>query len=174
MANKHPSRDECLALLNKYHTPKHVVQHCIEVTKTATRIGKALNDKGFQLDLGLIEASGLIHDIARVEDKHWEVGAKIASDLGYFQEAEIIKVHMFYHSDPNKATIEEIDILCLSDKMVKEDKYVGLDSRMQYVLERFKGNYEALERINASIKDNKFLIERIENQIGVTIDTLML
>ncbi len=173
MANKHPSREECLALLKKYNTPDHVIKHCIMVTETALRIGKALNDRGCNLDLGLIQGAGLIHDIARVEDNHWDIGAEIASDLGYDQEADIIKIHMFYYCDPSQEEIKEKDIICLADRMVKEDQYVGLDDRMQYILEKFKGNQEAVERISERIKDNKAMILRIEKIIGTSIDSLM-
>ena len=173
MANKHPSREECLALLKNYNTPDHVIKHCIKVTDTALKIGQALNEKGCDLDLGLIQGAGLIHDIARVEDKHWEIGAEIVSALGYHQEAEIIKVHMFYNCNPNEIEINETDIICLSDRMVKEDKYVGLENRMQYILDKFKGNQEATERISEKIKDNKAMILRIEQRLGTTIDSLI-
>jgi HD superfamily phosphodiesterase len=173
MANKHPSREECLALLNQHHTPAHVVRHCVKVAETALKIGQALNDKGYELDLGLIQGAGLIHDIARVEDKHWDVGADIASELGYEQEAAIIKVHMHYNCDPDKREITETDIICLADRMVKEDEFVGLDDRMQYVLEKFQGDPEAVERISERIKDNRAFIGRIERIIGTSIDSLM-
>jgi len=173
MADKHPSREECLALLKKYNTPDHVVRHCVMVTDTALKIGKALNENGFDLDLDLIQGAGLIHDIARVEDKHWEIGAEIASGLGYYQEADIIRVHMFYNCDPNQEEINETDIICLSDRMVKEDQYVGLDNRMQYILDKFKGNPEAALRIGERIKDNKAMINRIEKIIGTSIGSLM-
>lgn len=173
MGNKHPNKDECLALLKEYHTPEHVMRHCLKVSETAIKIANALNKNGYHLDIELIQAAGLIHDIARVDENHWDIGAKIANDLGYFQEADIIKQHMFYASDPNKEEIEEIDIVCLSDRMVKENLYVGLDNRMQYILDKFKGNPEAKERIEARIKDNKILIQRIESKIGVSIDSLM-
>lgn len=173
MANKHPTREECLILLKNYQTPDHVIRHCVKVTDTALKIGKALIDKGYDLDLGLIQSAGLIHDIARVEDKHWEIGADIADRLGYHQEAEIIKIHMFYNCNPDRDAINEKDIVCLSDRMVKEDEYVGLENRMQYVLEKFRGNPEAYERISRKMKDNKEMIDKIEKVIGTSIDSLM-
>lgn len=173
MANKHPSREECLALLKEYNTPDHVIRHCIMVAETALKIGKALNERGCSLDLGLIQGAALIHDIARVEDKHWEIGAEIASDLGYDQEADIINIHMFYNCDPSQEEIKEKDIICLADRMVKEDQYVGLDNRMKYILEKFKENHEAVERISERIKDNKAMILKIEKLIGTSIDSLM-
>lgn len=173
MSNKHPSREECLALLKEYHTPDHVIRHCVKVTDTALKIGKALNDKGCGLDLGLIQSAGLIHDIARVEEKHWEIGAAIADGLGYHQEAEIIKIHMFYVSDPDKERITETDIICLADRMVKEDEYVGLEARMQFIIDRLQGNPEAVARISEKILDNLQMIGRIETIIGAPIASLV-
>lgn len=173
MSDKHPSREECFALLKKYNTPAHVIRHCVKVTDTALKIGKALNKIGCHLNLDLIQGAGLIHDIARVHDKHWDIGAEIASGLGYQQEADIIKVHMFYICDPMKEPIKEIDIICLSDRMVKEDRYVGLEARMQYVLDKFKDDQEARERIRERMLDNKAMINKIERLIGTSIDSLM-
>lgn len=173
MTNNHPSREECLALLKNYKTPDHVVRHCIKVAETALKIGSALKENGINLDLGLIQGAGLMHDIARVEDEHWEVGANIACRHGYYREAEIIKIHMFYSCNPNCNEIDETDVICLADRMVKEDEYVGLELRMQYVLEKFKGNPEAVERISERIKENKSMIRRIEKIIGSSIDSLM-
>ncbi len=173
MTQKHPTKEECLALLKEYKTPPHVIRLCVKVTETALIIANALNEKGLKLDLELIQGAGLIHDIARVEDKHWEIGADLAMDLGYLQEAEIIKVHMFYNCNPNEGVINETDIVCLSDRMVKEDEFVGLETRMQYILEKFKGNQEAMERICERIKDNKAMIFNIERIIGTSIESLM-
>ncbi|MBR0596567.1 HD domain-containing protein [Sinanaerobacter chloroacetimidivorans] len=173
MANKHPSREECFRLLEAYHTPGHVIRHCVEVTDTALKIAGALNNHGYHLNLDLLQAAGLIHDIARVEEKHWEVGARIASELGYDQEAEMIRVHMFYNTDIHHDNWKEIDILCLSDRMVKEDQYVGLETRMSYVLEKFKDNPEVFQRLQERIKENREFIRQIEEKIGASIDSLM-
>jgi putative nucleotidyltransferase with HDIG domain len=173
MADKHPSKEECMALLKEYQTPEHVIRHCLKVTETALKIAVALNEKGENLDLELIQGAGLIHDIARVEDKHWEIGADIAYQHGYDKESEIIRVHMHYICDPQKPSLNETDILCLADRMVKEDEYVGLERRMQYILDKFKENSEAVARISERIKDNKALIHRIEKAIGTSIDSLM-
>ncbi|HHU17413.1 MAG: HD domain-containing protein [Anaerovoracaceae bacterium] len=173
MKNKHPSKDECLALLKEYNTPEHVIRHCTKVTETALKIGEALNKAGCNLDLNLIQSAGLIHDIARVHDEHWEVGAQIAADRGYLQEADIIRKHMNYACDPTKDRIEEIDVICLSDRMVKEDEFVGLEARMQYVLDKVKDNQKVWERINSRISDNRAMIKKIEKIIGTPIESII-
>lgn len=125
---KHPTKDECERLLNEYKTPDHVKGHCRAVANTAVTVAKALNDNDFDLDIELIQAAGLLHDIARVEDRHWDVGADLMTKLGYEEESKIIKVHMTYSPFSHIDQVTETDMVCLGDRLVKEDQYVGLDS----------------------------------------------
>ena len=93
---RHPDRQECERLLNEYNTPEHVKRHCRAVADMACTVAEELNKHGFGLDTELVLAAGLLHDIARVEDRHWDVGADLMDKLGYHEEAKIIKVHMTY------------------------------------------------------------------------------
>ncbi|MDO4545340.1 MAG: HD domain-containing protein [Bacillota bacterium] len=172
---KHPTREECERLLEEYGTPEHVKGHCRAVAATGYAIGQALNEKGFHLDLELILASGLLHDIARVEDKHWEVGAELAEKLGYRAESEIIKVHMTYSPFSKLENITETDLVCLGDRLVKEDEYVGLDSRINYVINKARrnGHPEAKPYILKKKRDARRFMDEIEAVIGTTIDRLM-
>ena len=77
--------------LRVYNTPPHVVRHCIAVTDAALKIANALNQHGYKLDLELIQGAGLLHDISRVKEKHWEVGARLVRNWGYVEEADINK-----------------------------------------------------------------------------------
>lgn len=175
MKQQHPDRQECLRLLKEHQTPAHVIRHCIAVGDTALKIGTALNEKGYHLDLGLIHAAGLLHDIARKEDEHWNRGAELAERMGYNQEADIIRVHMHYSPFSPVDQLTETDIVCLGDRTVKEDEYVGLDKRMQYIIDkvRYHGRPGSEERILEKKEEAKKLIEEIQQVIGMTLDQLM-
>lgn len=168
-----PSESTCLKLLHQYGTPKHVVNHCCAVRDTAVQIAKALNQNGCDLDLAILESAALLHDIARLSDDHGRVGAELAEANGYFRIAPLIRRHMFYATDPDCKRIGEQDILCLADRCVKEDEYVGIDVRMGYVLEKFKSDPIATERITRKLLENRKLMDRIERLIHCTIDDLM-
>lgn len=168
-----PSRETCLNLLASYETPPHVIRHCMAVSDTAVRIGRALIEKGVDLDLNLLEASTLLHDIARVEENHGVKGAVFLEKRGYRQVAKLVKSHMFYATDPYKDNITEQDLLCLADRMVKEDKYVGLDERMGSVLEKLIALGVDTDRVIHRLEENRLIKERIEKIIGKPIDSLM-
>ncbi|MBN7772551.1 HD domain-containing protein [Clostridium aminobutyricum] len=173
MGQKHLTVEECENLLKQYHTPTHVIRHCHAVAYAAMTLAEALNRAGSHLDIRLIQGAALIHDILRVEDKHWEKGAEIARNLGYEAEANIIAVHMTYELPKTVAELTETELVCLGDRVVKEDQYVGFEERMQYILEKVRGNKEAERRITQKIADTRILLAEIEDTIGMTIDELM-
>jgi len=173
MKKKRLTREQCLALLHEHSTPEHVIRHCMEVSEVAVSVGKSLKSKELKLDIGLIRSSGLLHDIARVYDEHWNVGADILLELGYEEEAGIIRQHMTYSLTTRLTEIRELDLVCLGDRTVLEDQYVGLERRMEYVFEKVRNNPMAIEIITAKKAQTEKLIVDIETHIGMTMDDLM-
>lgn len=170
---KYPSLTECEALWKEYGTPPHVIGHCKAVSATAGAIAEALNEHGYHLNIPLIRAAGWLHDIARTDEYHWDKGAEIAEKNGYPDVADIIRVHMKYRISGSKEEITATDLICLADRTVKEDHYVGTDERMDYIIAKAKGEPGAEERIRASFCEIRALKKRIEETIGVTLEQLM-
>lgn len=170
---KRISVEECNALYEKYHTPRHVIGHCRAVSDTAVAIGQKLNEHGHMLDIDLIRGAGLAHDVARVSDEHWEVGARILEQLGYRAEADIVRVHMTFDFHPFER-LDETDLVCLGDRLVKEDKYVGLDSRIDYIIHKAGNVQERTARILEKKAETLELMKKIEDTIGQTIDSLFM
>ena len=174
MKNKHPDRETCLDMLKEYNTPDHVVRHCVAVTGAALEIAEALMDKGLYFDMALIQAAGLLHDIARVEEKHWIAGADFARRNGYIEEAEIIRNHMTHTFDTNPEELKELDLICLADRLILEDAYVGVDARMEYLIKKIGADKKITEIIMAKKEITKALVKNIEALIGITINELLL
>lgn len=173
MSQKHLTEEECSRLLKAYKTPDHVVRHCRAVADAAVKLAEELNKHGCKFDIELIRGAALIHDIMRVEENHWDKGAEIARNLGYIQEADIIKVHMNYNMKKEVKDLEEVDMVCFGDRVVKEDKYVGLEERMQYVMNKVSDSPHAVELIKKKTAETSLLLKKIEDTIGMSIDELM-
>ena len=168
---KRITEEECEELFQKYKTPAHVIGHCRAVSNTAVTIGRKLNEHGFALDLDLIKGAGLVHDVARVSEEHWEVGAKILEDLGYRDEADIVRVHMRYDFH-DFDRLDETDLVCLGDRLVKEDQYVGLSDRIDYIIHKAGDRPEVTSRILEKKAETQHFMNKIEECIGQTIDSL--
>ncbi len=168
---KHLTYEEGLRLLHEYGTPEHVIGHCRAVCETAVSIAKELNKCGKHLDIEVIEGAAIIHDIARVEDEHWLRGAEYARNLGLDREAEIIAAHM-HHVFNSFDDLDETDMVCLGDRTVTEDEFVGLDERIKYIMNKARRNglpEEKVLDIGRRMEKNHVLISRIEEATGRTL-----
>ncbi len=165
--------EEVSRLYEEFHTPKNVIRHCRAVADCGMRIAKALNDCGFHLDLDLILGAGLAHDAARTMDRHWDVVADKLAEMGYQAEADIVRVHMNPCDYNPLSKITETDIICLGDRLVKEDTYVGIDERFDYIIEKARqhGILDFDTIIENKAKMQK-LLDEIEAAIGRSIDSL--
>lgn len=125
-------------------------------------------------DLELIEAAGLLHDMARVEENHWDVAADFCVEKGYLEEAKAIRCHMRYEFTNDAEHLTEIDLVCLGDRLTLEDRYAGIDKRMDYIIQKAikNGFPEAEPRILERKAQTKVLLSEIEKRIG-SIDELM-
>jgi HD superfamily phosphodiesterase len=113
------------------------------VAAVARTIATRLSERGVRIDRQLVIAASLLHDIAKGEPGHAEVGATIVASLGYPAVADIIRQHMamaFDGTTPNEASI-----VFLADKLVRMDRRVTLEERYKPSFERFKDQPEALQ-----------------------------
>ena len=170
--NPIPTREECLSLLKSNNTPEHVIRHCLAVSDVAGRIGAALADAGFALDLDLIAAAALLHDIARTEARHAHVGAELLRKRGFARVADIVSRHMDHSFPDTLAEITELDAVCLGDRVIRESSCVGFEARMQDVLARFSHDPRALSRIAESMERSRAFIRALEERLGRSLDAI--
>ena len=98
MSSELPSREQAIKLLQQTHCPKQVITHCLTVANFAVEIAKQLKNKGFQINIQLVEAGAILHDIGRSKThkvNHSVVGAQIAESLGLPEElVNVIRRHV--------------------------------------------------------------------------------
>jgi len=93
-----PTREQAIELLRKNNCSPQVIGHCQAVAEISLEIANQIEKKGLKLDLKLIEAGALLHDIGRSKTNavdHGVVGAQIAQSEGLPEELiRIIKTHV--------------------------------------------------------------------------------
>ncbi|MBD3304132.1 HD domain-containing protein [Candidatus Woesearchaeota archaeon] len=154
-----PTREECLELLNKYKVYGNIQKHSKLATKVALFLAKKLKEKNIEINLDLIEAAGLLHDIAKAVDfTHYEglsdEELKKAKELKekytgtdhaeaaylelkekYPEVAEMIRVHNVKNIG-NVKTWEQ-KVLNYADKRAQIDKIVTLKERTKDFEKRY-------------------------------------
>lgn len=140
-----PSKEECFKLLRFYKVPKHIIQHSLKVSNVAIYLSKELNKVGEKLNLNMVEAASLLHDIAKMVDiqkglNHALEGEKILRKLGYNRVGEIVGQHILLKNFCFSCKISEEEIVNYADKRVKETQIVDLKERFEDIKRRYGGH----------------------------------
>lgn len=137
-----PTPAECEAILATRPASEALRRHGRAVTAVARTIAAKLAARGVAIDLNLVLAASLLHDIAKGQPGHAEAGAALIENLGYPAVAEVVRQHAAMRFDPT--TPNEAAIVFLADKLVRNDRRVSLEARYRPSFERFRDQPEAL------------------------------
>ncbi len=161
-----PTREECMKLIEKYHMPRNIFEHSLLVNKIAMFLAKRLKDVGEPVDLKLVEAASLLHDIAKyktlVDGKHGEEDYKLLMAEGCEEVAVVAKKHIFTSVlDEGPKTWEE-KIVFYADKRVMHSKIVTLEEREEDLKRRYRHVIdEIIKADDAAKKIEKEIFEKI-------------
>jgi CTP:molybdopterin cytidylyltransferase MocA len=169
-----PIREECQELLEKvFSVNNDIISHGRAVARVAVKIAEGLNRAGFDQDIPLVEASSLLHDIAKGKQDHARIGARLLTEEGFGAVAGPIAGHMdmeFHDGD----TIGAEQILYLADKLVSGDRMVSLEERFAFKLESYRHEPEILDRINGRLKVAREIKKRIESGLGRPLEEVLI
>jgi uncharacterized protein len=143
VSSKLPSREQALLLLRQNHCSPNVISHCRAVAKLSVETAKICQKKGMKVDLELVEAGALLHDLGRSKThsvNHAIVGAEIAKKAGLPEPViNIIKRHVgggitnaeakelgWPQDNYIPLTLEE-KIVSYADKLVETSKRVPIE-----------------------------------------------
>ena len=167
-----PTRDECLRLMNHYGMLSHIIGHSIEVTKVALYLAVELNKRGQRIDLGLVEAASLLHDLTKSEclqtkEDHARTGSQLLKRMGYLRVGEVVAEHIQLSKKNDPSLITEEEVVNYADKRVQHDRIVSLEERFSDLMNRYGKGQEASEQME-QLKKATFEIEnRIFSILGI-------
>ncbi len=158
-----PSREQATQILRDNHCEPQVVSHCLAVADYAVLIASKLQQKGFEVDLALVEAGSVLHDLGRAKSHgvdHSVVGAKMAEELNLPpQIVNIIKRHvgagitleeakqMGWPKDTYIPQTLEEKIVCYADKRIDNGAVVPIDNEIRKL--QSKGFLAGAERVRS-------------------------
>ncbi len=163
------TKEEQQELFSEYNTPPHVQRHCNEVARVARILAENLNKHGYHIDVDEVYGAAMVHDVVRVMARHDLEGAKILEARNHPKESSLVRQHMTYSPFNAVEELEEIDVLCLADRTVREDEYVGIDRRMDYLLQKPNIDERRRAGIQRVREDTRVLIEQIEQLFGCSL-----
>jgi putative nucleotidyltransferase with HDIG domain len=165
-----PTKEECLRLMEQYGMLDNIIHHSLEVAKVALFLSLELNKKGQRIDLDLVEAASLLHDLTKTEclktkEDHAQTGSQILKRMGFERVGEVVAQHIRLGEEGNPSAVSEEEIVNYADKRVMHDRIVPLEERFNDLIERYGKHPSArdyLEQLQKEIYD-------IENKIFIIL-----
>lgn len=161
-----PSREECLRLMGEYGMLENIVAHSLKVARVALFLSIELNKKGQKIDLSLVEAASLLHDLTKTEclqtkEDHAQTGSQLLKEMGYERIGDVVAQHVRLSKEGDPSSVSEEEIVNYADKRVMHDRIVSLEERFSDLKERYGGSQVAMNQLERLQKE----IYGIENKI---------
>jgi putative nucleotidyltransferase with HDIG domain len=176
---KYPTLPECLDLMTTYRMLPNIREHSERVRDVALMVAGHLTAAGVALDLGLIEAGALLHDIAKTATlhnggEHARLGAQWLIDLGYPAVAEIVREHVWLSRSPSEpGPLREAEMVNYADKRVLHNQVVTLPRRFADLRSRYGRTPEISQRILSNEKRSLILEQKIFARLTISPDDIL-
>jgi len=162
-----PSTGTCRRLLITHDVPAHIRRHSAQVARVARRIAEALHEQGEAMDVGLIEAAALLHDIAKAPCleshlDHAAEGGRVLRELGLDAVGAIVERHVQLGEWNPRGPVTGAEVVNYADKRVLYFQVVSLPERFRDLIVRYgRGRTDIEERI----RRNWATMEAVEAKI---------
>lgn len=160
-----PHAEECEAMLAAMAVVEPIRRHCRAVAALATLLAQRLVAAGMPLNVDLVRAAALVHDIAKGQRRHAEAGAELLRGFGFPEVAEVVARHMTICFDGEH--IDEAAVVYLADKLVRGETRVSLQERFAPALTRYADDPEALAAARKRLADAEAILEAVEDLIDL-------
>lgn len=168
-----PGPQEVQALLGPVLGVEQKVRgHCRAVATVALALGQALQDAGQPLDLELLEAAALVHDLAKGQPDHAGAGARLLGGWGWEPAARAVETHMDIQV-PSGGPVGEAELLYLADKLVEGASLVDLEGRFAAKLKRHGADPVLAEAIRRRWHNACAIQARLEQASGRALGDIL-
>jgi len=168
-----PTRDECLRLMSQYGMLDHIMHHSIKVARVALFLSTELNKRGQRIDLSLVEAASLLHDVTKAvcfktKEDHAQTGCQLLKAMGYERVGEVVAEHVVLSEKKDPSFVSEEEVVNYADKRVQHDRIVSLEERFSDLMDRYGkskedfGHLEQLKKTTSEIEVKIFSILKID------------
>jgi putative nucleotidyltransferase with HDIG domain len=156
---------------------ENIVAHSIQVCRVGECLVDHLKFPGSQLNVQLVIAATLLHDITKTrsfetEENHAQTGGQVLTDFGYPQVGDLVRQHVRLDGYSERQNLSEAVIVNYADKRVLHDRIVSLDERMGYIQERYGTRPEHKRRIQLLWKKTAALEKHIFKYLLFSPDDL--
>jgi putative nucleotidyltransferase with HDIG domain len=169
-AGKIPTEKECLEMLAQNRVPENIVRHSVKVKEFALELAQKMAEKGIKVNLGLVGAGALLHDLDKIETlgtnkKHGTLAWEKLRRKGCYAVADIARKHLV--EMVWRLSSWEEKLVYYADKRVIDEKIVPLKERLDFIKQKY-GLKD--KKLMAKIRESEKAIIELEKSILETIN----
>ncbi len=173
-----PTPEKCYSLQKEMGMLDNIIVHCQQVCRVALTIVNNANGQSSNINLGLIVAAALLHDITKTrsfktKEDHAQTGEQYLREHGYPEVGRIVGQHVHLVDYDRSGQPDAAEIINYADKRVLHDQVVSLDRRMQYIADRYGTDPLRKKRIQLLWGQTRRLEARIFRFNDVNADELV-
>jgi hypothetical protein len=150
----------------------------------AVRMALHLNALGQCLDTQLCSSAAALHDMCRLQKRHYEAAALALFSKGYGAVATIVNEHDSYSRTPRlldtagdsaavcapaAPAFTESVLVCTADKLVRETQLVTPEERYAPATQKFAASTEIGQRVRHDLLICQKLVDCYQSQTGDTL-----
>ncbi|MFH1234787.1 MAG: HDIG domain-containing metalloprotein [Candidatus Diapherotrites archaeon] len=167
---KIPSEKECLEMLARNKVPENIVRHSVKVKEFAVELAQKMVAKGIKVNLGLVRAGALLHDLDKIETlgskkMHGTLAWEKLNGEGCYAVAEIARKHLIENVGGLSSWEEKL--VYYADKRVIDETVVPLNERLDFIKQKY-GLKD--KKLMAKIRESEKAILALEKSILETIN----
>jgi CTP:molybdopterin cytidylyltransferase MocA len=162
-----PTPAECQAILDEWAVPVNIMCHSRRVAEVAEKLSLRLNDAGLHLNLALVRAAALLHDMAKGRSDHACLAARALEELEFPGVARVVGLHTDCDFKEN-SPLDEAAIVYLADKLVQGDRIVSLAERFQRAFANADAN-GTLPFVQKRWETAQSIVSAVESMVGADL-----
>jgi putative nucleotidyltransferase with HDIG domain len=170
-----PTDQQCFDLWDRFDMLPHIREHSLVVAGVATSLAGLAKERGLTVNVQMIRASALLHDIAktytiRYGGNHSQLGGAWAQDLtGNPWLAMGIVHHVHWPWDIDVKTYFLPMAILYADKRVRHERVVSLGERFEDLYSRYGTTEYMRSRLTQSMDQARAIETALSQTLGTNL-----
>ena len=170
-----PPDMRCMALWDQFDMMPHIREHSLTVAQVATHLALAARDNGLRVDVQLVRASALLHDIAKTYTirhggNHSQLGGAWMQEILGNPLLAMGIIHHVHWPWPVDARAHFLPMAIIyADKRVMHNRIVALDERFDDLYARYGTTDYIRSRLAESLEQSREIEKALSQILGMAL-----